>query len=411
MKIITLLRLMLSLTILFFYTGVYADDLERENELEIELDVETLLSSADSLELFSKLEKSNVLHKVEPPQFVADSSAKQNKLDRTYVVVPNRSSSSVTIVANDASNKVLRTIGEAELGFSIEPIYASHLWRQKLVVVSDRRTSTLLFFDDATFKYLGRMPASNGLFHTWPSGNSSQLFVTADIDNHIDVFRIYRFKNHIFYRHRIYDVNAIVPNGTPHDIVADYNHFYIGVRIPEESRGVLLKANNRSLKTVGSIDFSFDVHLGIPLASPFLLVAESVEDQLNLVDRRSFEVVSTLDGVTGAHGLWWNSYGTRIFVSDFNSTGPFSLLEINRKPGQLQMDIVDAVDLPDTKAHNMTGDFSLGRLYVTHSGPGNSGGLNTNVSVINIEDAPVFVRSVTTGVNPLGILLVDRGQD
>lgn len=405
MKTTKLLRLTLSLSVLLFCSGLYAEALVTQNK------VETLLSSPGLPERLSKLAKSGALHRVEPPKVSPGLVETHNELDQTYVVVPNRSNSSITLVANDDTHQVLRIIGEAELGFSIEPIYASHLWRQKLVAVSDRRTSTILFFDDATFKYLGRMPASNGLFHTWPSGDSSQLFVTADIDNNIDVFRIFRFGHYIFYHHRIYDVNAIVPNGTPHDIVADDRHFYIGVRIAEESRGVLLKANNQSLKTVGSLDFSFDVHLGIPLKSPFLLVAESVEDQLNLIDRRSFKVVSTLDGVTGAHGLWWNQYGTRIFVTDFNSTGPFSLFEINRRPGQFLMNIASVLDLPDTKAHNMTGDFSLGRLYVTHSGPGNDGNLNTNVSVIDIKDTPFFLKSVTTGVNPLGILLVQRRYD
>lgn len=59
----------------------------------------------------------------------------------------------------------------------------------------------------------------------------------------------------------------------------------------------------------------------------------------------------------------------------------------------------------------MTADFSQGRLYVTHSGPGNDGNLNTNVSVVDIKDTPVFMKSVTTGVNPLGILLVQRRYD
>ena len=228
-----------------------------------------------------------------------------DELAQSYIVVPNRSDSTVAIVANDGTNEVLRTIGEAELGFRIEPIYASHLWRQRLVAVSDRLTSHILLFDDATFTYLGRIPASQGLFHTWPSGDSRQLFLTADVDNHIDVFRIRRRRNRVFYRHRIYDVNALVPNGTPHDLIADFRHFYIGVRIAEESRGVLLKVNNRTLETVGSLDFSFDVHVGLPIHSPFLLVAESVDHKLNLIHRRRFEVVSTLEGVTGAHGLWW----------------------------------------------------------------------------------------------------------
>ncbi len=402
MKTTKIFSLILYLTVLIFSTGVYAESLYTINEPE------TPLTSSSLSILLNDLEQSGILHKVETPAISSELPELPDELEQSYLVVPNRSDSTITLVANDDTNQILRIIDEDDLGFNIEPIYASHLRRQRLVVVSDRRTSTILFFDDATFHYLGRIPASNGLFHTWPSGNSSQLFVTADIDNNIDVFRIFRFANHIFYHHRIYDVNAIIPNGTPHDIVAGYKHFYIGVRIPEESRGVLLKVNNRNLKTVGSLDFSFDVHLGIPISSPFLLVAESVEDQLNLIHRRSLKVVSTLNQVTGAHGLWWDKYANRIFVSDFNSTGPLSVFEINRTPGQFEMEIVGAVDLPDTKAHNMTADFELGRLYVTHSGPGANGSLNTNVSVIDIEGTPDFLRSVTTGVNPLGILLVQR---
>ena len=73
------------------------------------------------------------------------------------------------------------------------------------------------------------------------------------------------------------------------------------------------------------------------------------------------------------------------------------------------MEVANVIDLPDTKAHNMTADFDLGNLYVTHSGPGADGNLNTNMSVIDIAgEAPSFSRSVTTGTNPLGIALIQR---
>ena len=71
-------------------------------------------------------------------------------LPEKYVVVPNRSDSTLTILATP-SGEILKKITADDTGFEFEPIYASSLPKYKIIAVSDRLNSQLVFFDNRTF--------------------------------------------------------------------------------------------------------------------------------------------------------------------------------------------------------------------------------------------------------------------
>lgn len=335
------------------------------------------------------------------------------ELPDRYIVVPNRSDSTLTIL-DTPSGEILKKITADDTGFEFEPIYASSLPALKMVVVSDRLNNNLLFFDNKTFRFLGTAPASKGLFHMWAMPSQKGVFAIADIDRVVDVFKFKRRRNHVFYKHRFIDVGAESETGKPHDIVADETHVYVtmlgieGENVDKED--LVLKYDHRSLELEDTLKFSFDVHLGIPEQSPYLLVPETTAGILNYVDKKTFEVVAEVEGVPGAHGIWWNSDASKVYLANFGSQGPESIYEIRQSTDTeiFAAEKVSTQALGDTKAHNITVDFINQVMFVTHSGPAANGALNRNVSLFSVKGTPTFIKTIESGANPLGILLVDR---
>jgi hypothetical protein len=338
---------------------------------------------------------------------------KPSILPKKYVVVPNRSDSTLTILATP-SGKILKKITAEDTGFEFEPIYASSLAKFKMIAVSDRMNSQLMFFDSRTFKFLGTVPTSTGMFHMWPTPEQNELFAVADIDRVIDVVKVRRFGNRIFSRHRMIDVGEVTDTGKPHDIMVDKTHVYVTMLGIEGEDGIkedlVLKYNRRSLKLEGKLKFSFDIHLGMPLQSPYLLVPETTTGKLNFIDKKSFKVVTVVDDLPGAHGIWWNSDASKVYLANFDSQGPEAIYEVRQTLDDEEFRAVknSTHDLADAKAHNMTVDFVNQVMFITHSGPNIDGQLNRNVSIFSVAGKPRFIKTVESGANPLGILLVDR---
>ena len=330
-----------------------------------------------------------------------------------YVLVPNRSDSTLTILATP-SGKILKKITADDAGFEFEPIYASSLAKFKMIAVSDRMNSQLIFFDNRTFKFLGTAPASEGLFHMWPTPKQKELFVVADIDRVVDAIEINRFGDYVVYKHRLIDVGAEVETGKPHDVVVDKTHVYVtmlGIDAEDGSKeDLVLKYNRRSLKLEAKLKFSFDIHLGLPQQSPYLLVPETTAGKLNYVDKKTFKVVTSVDNLPGAHGVWWNSDASKVYLANFESQGPESIYEVRQKSDteEFSAEKLSSQDLLDAKAHNITVDFVNQVMFVTHSGPNVDGQLNRNVSIFSVKGKPKFIKTVDSGLNPLGILLVER---
>ncbi len=334
-------------------------------------------------------------------------------LPQKYIVVPNRSDSTLTILETP-SGEILKKITAEDTGFEFEAIYSSSLPRFKMIAVSDRLNSQLIFFDNRTFKFLGTAPASEGMFHMWPTPEQKELFAVADIDRVVDAIEINRFGNRVVYKHRLIDVGAESETGKPHDVVVDETHVYVTMLGVDGEDGnqedLVLKYNRQSLKLEGKLKFSFDIHLGIPKQSPYLLVPETTAGTLNFVDKKTFEVVTNVEGLPGAHGIWWNSDASKIYLANFESQGPESIYEVRQTidTEEFGAEKLSTHDLVDAKAHNITVDFVNQVMFVTHSGPNVDGQLNRNVSLFSVKGTPTFIKTVESGANPLGILLVER---
>ena len=337
----------------------------------------------------------------------------EDVLPEKYVLIPNRSDSTLTLVSTP-SGEILKKITSEDTGFEFEPIYASSLAQYKMVAVSDRKNSQLMFFDNKTFKLLGTVPASEGMFHMWPTPEQKEVFAVADIDRVVDAIEINRFGNRVVYKHRIIDVGAETETGKPHDIMVDKTHVYVTMLGIEGEDGVkedwVLKYNRQSLQLEGKLEFSFDIHLGLPKQSPYLLVPETTAGKLNFVDKKSFTVVSEVDDLPGAHGIWWNSDASKVYLANFSSQGPESIYEVRQTSGveEFSAEKVSTQALIDAKAHNITVDFANQVMFVTHSGPNVDGALNRNVSLFSVKGQPTFIKTIESGSNPLGILLIER---
>ena len=83
--------------------------------------------------------------------FSMATMATQKVLPSRYVVVPNRSDSTITILSTPTGN-ILKRITAQDTGFEFEPIYASHIKRFNLVLVSDRKNNQVMAFDAKSFK-------------------------------------------------------------------------------------------------------------------------------------------------------------------------------------------------------------------------------------------------------------------
>ena len=327
-----------------------------------------------------------------------------------YVVVPNRSDSTITLLSTPKGD-VIQRVDATQVGQSFEPIYASSVPRYQTVAVSDRKNSQLLFFDNRDFRYLGSVPTSQGMFHMWPAPDQKEIYAVADIDRVVDVVAINRFDDQIAYHKRRIDVGALFATGKPHDIVADKDYIFItmiGVEEDSSKYDYILKYNRRTLALLDQMRLSFDTHLGIPAESPYLLIPEQTAGRLNFVDKKTFKVVTTVEGVPGSHGIYWNSDASRIYLANFTSQGPMSVYEVRQKEGTLnfQAKLIKTHALQDAKAHNVTVDFANQVMFVTHSGPNKDGNLNTNVSLFSVAGDSKFLKTVESGLNPLGILLV-----
>lgn len=333
-------------------------------------------------------------------------------LPNKYIVVPNRGDSTIAILSTPEA-KVLKTITEADTGFRFEPIYASSLPRFNAVAVSDRRNNQVLFFDNNEFTYLGAVPASRGMFHMWPSPDQKFIYVVADLDRVIDVIEINREGNEIVYKKQIIDVGPRFATGMPHDIVVDAENIFftmLGVDVAGGKADYVVKHRRSDLRLLMTSKFSFDIHLGLPSKSPYLLVPEQTAGRLNFLDKNTLATVGRVENVPGSHGIYWSDDASKIYLANFTSVGPMSLYEVRQKAGtdDFALQTIRIHDLDDAKAHNIVADFENQIMFVTHSGPNRDGLINTKVSVFSIKGDSKFIKTVKTGDSPLGILLVDR---
>ena len=335
-------------------------------------------------------------------------------LPERYIVVANRGDSSISIL-DSSQGTIMNTVTSSEVGTDFEPMYIAHLHQIDVVAVGDRKNSQILFFDEKNFSLLGVAPTSRGVFHMWPSPNSSELYVVADIDRVIDIISVKRYDDKIAFRRKFINVKNSISSGKPHDIVVDRNSVFVSIKGLEEPGGkfdYLIRYNRKTRAPQSFTRFSFDIHLGLPNNSPYVLVAEQKAGRLNFLERKSSINKKIIKNLDGAHGVGWNSDSSRIFLTNITAIDTPAVYELGPRRGthEFQPEIIAHHKLDNTKAHNIAVDFTNQKMFVTHSGPGKNGDLNTKVSLFSVAGESQFLKTIETGKNPFGILLIDTGK-
>ncbi len=334
--------------------------------------------------------------------FVITAGA-QASLPDSYAVVANRGASSLSLI-DSANLRVVKTIDDKTVGFEFEPMYASHIQSAAVFVVGDRKGSKLLIFDDATGELLMIQPLSQGVFHQWAQPNDNEVVIATDGDAGADLIRVDRNEDGtIALTKRHFSIPDDHAGSVPHDVVIDSNHFYLTAHATDAAGkefDKVFKVNRSSLDIESVIEFSADVHVGLPQDSPYLIVAEQ-EGAINFLTRNNMQIVKQVANVPGAHGLYWTSDARVIYSANIASSGEDSLYVINNQ--QLgPANLVNTLNSASDKPHNLVADFESQFVFLTHSG------MNNIVSVYDISNGTQFLKTIVTGANPFGIGLVKR---
>lgn len=324
-------------------------------------------------------------------------------LPDSYIVVANRSDSSISIL-NSKSADLIKNIDMETLGFEFEPMYVSHLKPAEVFVVGDRKKNQILIFDDVSAQLLATVALSEGVFHQWAKPGDNLVVVATDGMAGADLIQITRnTAGRLDIKTDRFEVSGAKSEIVPHDVVIDDDFFYLTAHDSDQSGkefDKLLKVSRKSLKIVDSKVFSKDIHVGLPQASPYLIVAEQT-GVISFLTRHNMKIVKQVKNVPGAHGLFWNPDGTRLYSANIGSAGPGSLYVIqNTQQGAAQ--VLSTLDSGFDKPHNLVADFDSNLLFLTHSG------MNDRVSVYDISENTKLIKNVVTGANPFGIGIIKR---
>ena len=122
------------------------------------------------------------------------------------------------------------------------------------------------------------------------------------------------------------------------------------------------------------------------------------------LDPATLEVTGELL-IRGAHGIWGNEEGTRLYVGDITSAdGKASIYTIDTATFQI-MD-GSPVDAPLPYPHNFMVSIDNSKLFVTHS----KDSAQTSVFDLDENGIPTAARTIRTGEVPFGIMLIRDPQ-
>jgi hypothetical protein len=327
-------------------------------------------------------------------------------LPQSYIAVAGRSGSTITLL-DSATGDIVKSIGSLDIGFDFEPMYVSHLKASSLFVVGDRKSNQVLFFDDVTAKFLGKTTVSKGVFHQWHNPTRSQLAIVGDADQTVDILQFQRHTDTVTVQRRVFNVPSEYQSGVPHDVVFDNDFFYVsikGANINGKKGDFLLQVNTETLEIKNERTFSPDIHLGLPLDTPYLLVVEQATGQLNYLNKNNLSVEKVVSNLPGAHGLFWKEDVSQVFVANITATIDRAIFEIvNVSEKGLQPMIFNEGSTSHGSAHNVVVDFSSQLLFATHSGS-----QSVAVSIFDISNGIKPLKVVDTAANPFGIAIIQR---
>jgi DNA-binding beta-propeller fold protein YncE len=163
---------------------------------------------------------------------------------------------------------------------------------------------------------------------------------------------------------------------------------------------VVIKYNLRDFTEIARADVGKDAHVTLSPNRRSLYVAAQNSDEIRVLRRRDLTEIAVID-VPAAHGIDITRNGRIVYATNIANDGINALYTIDTRTNSL---IGDPVDTPYATPHNIVLTRPNNKLYVTHSGASSDKVSVFGVSRHNPE--PVFITTVTTGLNPFGIEFV-----
>ena len=313
------------------------------------------------------------------------------------IVVANRASLSLSVI----DVRTDRIIGTYPLPDNGEPMYVVSSSRRNRVFVGDRANNRVVVFNRRNFRVETTVPAGNGVFHMWADPTERQLWVVNDGDNTITVIDT---KTLAVITTIPTPADLVAAGGRPHDVILDPASRFayvsmIGVPGPD----VVVQYSTATFSEVGRTEVGEDPHLSLARQDHLLYVPCQNTSNVFVLDRDTLELVVPPLGIPGAHGAGMARNGKRFYTTNISGGGIGGLVAIDTETNMV-LGATDTGMPPIPTPHNIALTPSGRKLYVTHSGA--TANQVTVYSVRRKNDVPVFVGSITVGLNPFGLAYV-----
>ncbi len=326
------------------------------------------------------------------------------------IVVANRTSNTLSII-DTRTDTLIRTITVASPGARPpEPMYLGYSAKYRRIYVCDRANRQVVAVDASTYKLVNTAPIGAGAFHMWMDKASRQLWVVNDIDMTLSVIHPGTMK-----------VIATVPipqdlvekGGKPHDITIDPegNAAFVTVVGVSGANDFVVRFNTRNFQETARRAVGKDPHVGLPPRSKYLFVPSQDADTVYVLNTKDLEVVKEIM-IPGAHGAGWTPDGKFFFTSNLPGKtlpelGNDALWVVDTK----SLEIVGHTPMPDDPELEVPHNIAVSggkenKLYLTHSGhdDGDAIGDVTIYAISKTDPVPRYLKKVTVGLNPFGII-------
>jgi YVTN family beta-propeller protein len=310
------------------------------------------------------------------------------------ILVANRGSASISVidVKTDTSTSIPLVGGTN----TPEPLSLAYSAAFRRVFVGDRANNRVVVLSGNDFAQESTVSTGAGLFHMWASDTVDQLWVVNDIDKTVTVIDTVTL-----------DVITTIPmpadliglGGRPHDVIVDPTSpfAYVTMISVAGAADFVVKYSSTTFLESGRVAVGKDPHVSLSRQSNLLYVPCQNSNSVYVIDRDTL-TPETIIPASGAHGAAMARNGKRFYSTNLPGGGPGGLIEIDTKTNG----VVATTNTPLPVPHNIALTPNSKKIYVTHSGASSD-----QVSVYEVKNkhaVPEFLGTVTTGMNPFGVV-------
>ncbi len=307
--------------------------------------------------------------------------------------IPQTSTEEIVAVANRASESVSFVDANTNLVLSTltitgsEPMYVVYVPNRDRIYVGDRAENKVYVIDPKTRTVETSIAVGNGVFHMWPNGQGSQLWVNNDVDNTVSVIDL--VNNTV--------IQTIDVGSKPHDVFVtkDGSKAYVSIINPTTADQIYMYSTSTFAKT-GEATVGEDPHV-FHIATGNKLFVPCQSGQVYALNGTDLTEI-TNEAYTGAHGIFSAPDDGNIYVANIVDAQLYSINASTSMPNTTALDVVDA------KPHNLTVNENGDKLFVTHSGP-----TANKLSTYTINSGTLTAQTtIDIGTNPFGLAYYKR---